>query len=160
MRIVPLRRLVALGALGAAFFAAATPLRAQANNSTLSVTFGGFTTPTGADFAAGSISGTISYTIVCGKHPRCLLTLAATNASVTEPAGTTATTNLQYSLDNGTTWTTLPTTPVTINPGAPTGTTTGSLLVRYRLGWQSGSNPYTPPGAYSLPIKFILTQGT
>ena len=57
--------------------------------------------------------------------------------------------------------TTLTTAPVTVTPagGVPAGTTTGSFLVRYQLGWQSGANPYTPPGTYSFPVVFTIQQG-
>jgi hypothetical protein len=85
--------------------------------------------------------------------------MAGQNANVTEPANTSATTNVQYSIDNGTTWTTLSTSSVTLVASAPAGNTNGSLLVRYRLGWQSGGNPYTPPGTYSFPIAFTILQG-
>ena len=136
-------------------------LGAQGNNmSSVSVTFGGFTTPTGVDFAATEIRGTVTYTITCDSNrTKCRLTMAGINASVTEPANTTALTNFQYSLDNGTSWVTLTTAAVTLNPGAAAGVTNGSFLVRYRLGWQSGGNPYTPPGSYSFPAVFSLTQG-
>ena len=146
---------IAAAALGAF----ARPLAAQ-NTSTLSVSFSGFTTPTGADFAAGEIRATVSYTITCGANrAKCVVKMNAVNAGVTEPANTTASTTLQYSLDNGATWTTLTTTLVTLNAGAPAGVTNGSFIVRYRLGWQSGGNPYTPPGTYSLPVQFNIQQG-
>ena len=138
------------------------PARAQGGNNTssVSVTFSGFATPTGADFAAGETRATVTYTVNCdANRTKCKLTMAGVNAGVTEPANTTALTDLQYSLDNGTTWTTLTTTSVTLNPGAGAGTTIGSFLIRYRLGWQSGGNPYTPPGSYSFPIVFTLQQG-
>lgn len=139
----------------------ARPIGAQGNNtSSVSVTFGGFSTPTGVDFAAMEIRGTVTYTITCDNNrTKCRLTMAGLNAGVTEPANTTALTNFQYSLDNGASWATLTTADVTLNPGAGTGVTTGSFLVRYRLGWQSGGNPYTPPGTYSFPVTFTLTQG-
>ena len=138
--------------------AIAHPLAAQ-NSSSLTVTFSGFSTPTGADFVAGEIRGTVTYTIACGSNrAKCTLKMTPANASVTEPANTTATTTLQYSLDNGTSWTSFTTATVTLNGGA-TGTTNGSFLVRYRLGWQSGGNPYTPPGSYSLPVNFTIQQG-
>lgn len=139
--------------------AIAHPLAAQ-NSSTLTVTFSGFATPTGADFVAGEIRGTVTYSIACGSNrAKCVVKMSGQNASVTEPANTTATTTLQYSLDNGTSWTSFTTTLVTLNAGAPAGTTNGSFLVRYRLGWQSGGNPYTPPGSYSLPVNFTIQQG-
>jgi hypothetical protein len=142
-------------------FGLAHPIGAQGNNmSAVSVTFGGFSTPTGVDFAATEIRGTVTYTIACDTNrTKCRLTMAGINASVTEPANTTALTNFQYSLDNGTSWVTLTTAAVTLNPGAGAGVTNGSFLVRYRLGWQSGGNPYTPPGSYGFPVVFTLTQG-
>ncbi len=150
------------GAVAIALIASATtvrPLRAQ-NSSTLTMNFGGFATPTGADFAASEIRGTVSYTIACGRQ-NCVVTMRGVNGAVTEPANTTALTNFQYSFDNGTTWTTLTTAAVTITPagGVASGTTTGSFLVRYQLGWQGGANPYTPPGTYSFPVVFHIQQG-
>ncbi len=151
-----------VGAVAIALIASATavrPLRAQ-NNSTLTVSFGGFTTPTGADFAASEIRATVSYTIACGSNrARCVASMHGVSAAVTEPASTTALTNFQYSFDNGTTWTTLTTASVTITAASVAGTVSGSFLVRYQLGWQSGGNPYTPPGTYSFPVAFDLIQG-
>jgi len=145
---------------GMAACTVARPLAAQTNTSTLTVTFSGFPTPTGADFVAGEIRGTVTYSIACGSlRAKCVVKMSGQNASVTEPANTTATTTLQYSLDNGASWTSFTTTLVTLNSGAPAGTTNGSFLVRYRLGWQSGGNPYTPPGSYSLPVSFSILQG-
>jgi hypothetical protein len=139
----------------------AHPIGAQGNNmSSVSVTFGGFSTPTGVDFAATEIRGTVTYTITCdANRTKCLLTMAGVTAAVSEPANTTALTNFQYSFDNGASWTTLTTASVTVNPGAGAGVTSGSFLVRYRLGWSSGGNPYTPPGSYGFPVVFTLKQG-
>jgi len=157
-RFIRVLRVVATLAVSLAFV---RPIAAQGNNmSSVSVTFAGFPTPTGVDFAAMEIRGTVTYAITCDSgRVKCLLTMAGVNPSVTEPANTTALTNFQYSLDNGTTWVNLTTAAVTLNPGAGAGVTNGSFLVRYRLGWQSGGNPYTPPGSYSFPVTFTLTQG-
>jgi len=138
------------------------PLGAQSGNnaSTVSVTFSGFSTPTGVDFAATEIRGTVAYTITCdANRTTCLLTMAGVNATVTEPANTTAITSFQYSFDNGTTWATLTPATITVKSGAGPGVTSGSFLVRYRLGWSAGGDPYTPPGTYGFPATFTLTQG-
>jgi hypothetical protein len=145
----------ALSALGAMLLVSTAGVRALRAQTAVTVTFGGFATPSATDFTAGFISGTATYTVSgCSPFP-CKLTMAATQSGVSEPTNTTAATNLQYSLNGGTTWTTLTTTAVTLNSSISSGS--GSFLLRYQLGWQSGSSPYTPPGTYSLPMKFTLT---
>lgn len=138
-------------------FATAAARPAAAPASTLTVTVGGFTpaSPTGAEFAAGQITATVSWVIACGRPP-CQASIAST-ASLTKPAG--AVTSFDYSLDGGTTWTAVPATVQTAvfaNVGVAAGS--GSFLVRFPLGWASSANPYTPPGLYSIPARFDLVQ--
>jgi hypothetical protein len=147
--------LSAIGAVLLVSTAAVRPLAAQ--QPTLSVTVSSFLTPAATDFTAGFISASATYTVGgCTLIP-CTVKIVAVNSSVTEPAcGCSAVTVVQVST-NGVSgpWTTVGTSGVTLNSSIASGT--GSFLLRYQLGWQSGSNPYTPPGTYTLPIKFTLS---
>jgi hypothetical protein len=138
-------------------FATAAARPAAAPASTLTVTVGGFTpaTPTGAEFAAGQITATVSWVIACGRPP-CHASIAST-ASLTKPGG--AVTSFDYSLDGGTTWTAVPSTIQTAIFADVAGASgSGSFLVRFPLGWASSGSPYTPPGLYSIPARFDLVQ--
>jgi len=127
------------------------------NSSDLTVTVTNtIGSPTGADFAAGSwVVVSLAYTVACSPNkPKCALRIA-TNGSLIKPAGSI--TQLEYSFDGGA-FTAVPSSPTQLGV-LITGTKSGTIIVRYQLGW--AGSPFTPASAsaYSQPIQLTLQQG-
>jgi hypothetical protein len=112
--------------------------------------------PTGADFVAGFWTvATYSYTGECGSKPKCVIRIN-TSGTLTKPAG--AVTQIQFSAD-GSPFANLPSTPTAIGMSF-TGTKTGTIVIRYPLGW-AGTTTFTPasPTPYSQAVQFNIQQG-
>jgi hypothetical protein len=111
--------------------------------------------PTGADFGAGAwIVASYAYTGDCGTKPRCIITINTTG-TLTKPSG--AITTLQYSVDGGA-FAAVPSSATAIGLSF-TGTKTGTITIRYQLGW--AGSPFTPASAtaYSQAVQFNIVQG-
>ena len=148
-------------ALAAALAMAASPSAVPNAQLTITVDPLSSTNPSGADFAAGQVTALVHWTIVCGSKTPCVGTVIKT-AAMTAPSGSTTT--FEYSLNGGTTWFVVPG-PGTTGSGAqfgsvPTANTTlsGTFLLRYHIGWTNSPGPFTPAGAYSMPVRFDLQQ--
>lgn len=132
--------------------------RASAQNSSdLSLTLtSSVGTPTGADFAAGSwVVASFAYSVTCSAaRQKCALRLS-TNGALVKPAGSI--TQLEYSLDGGA-FVAVPSTPTQLGTSITT-TRSGTIVIRYLLGW--AGSPFTPGSttAYSQPIVVTLQQG-
>jgi hypothetical protein len=149
-------RLARLVLLAAAFVFPASRAWAQ-NSSDLSLTLtSSVGTPTGADFAAGSwVVASFAYSVTCSaSRQKCALRLS-TNGALVKPAGSI--TQLEYSLDGGA-FAAVPSTPTQLGTSITT-TRTGTIVIRYLLGW--AGSPFTPGSttAYSQPIVVTLQQG-
>jgi hypothetical protein len=130
--------------------------RAQ-NSSDLTLTLtSSVGNPTGADFVAGSwVVASFAYTVTCSPNrPKCALRLS-TNGALVKPAGSI--TQLEYSLDGGA-FTAVPSSPTQLGTSITT-TRSGTIVIRYQLGW--AGSPFTPASAtaYSQPIVVTLQQG-
>jgi len=128
---------------------------AQANNSDLTlVPTNSPGSPTGADFVVGSwVVTSFAYTVRCGTN-RSPCTLKISSGTLIKPVGSL--TQLEYSFDGGA-FLPVPTGETQLGLPIPANKS-GTIVVRYQLGW--AGNPFTPASttAYSQPITLKLTQ--
>jgi hypothetical protein len=142
----------------AAFLLAASASLAEAQNSstfTLTPT-NSVGNPTGANFAAGFwVVTSLAYNAVCGSNrPKCVIKINA-SGTLTKPPG--AITQVEYSVDGGA-FAVVPSSATALGASF-TGTKSGTIVIRYPLGW--AGSPFTPASAtpYSQLVQFNIQQG-
>jgi hypothetical protein len=127
------------------------------NSSDLTVTLtSSIGNPTGADFVAGSwVVASFAYTVTCGSNRQNCALRIATNGALVKPSGSI--TQLEYSFDGGP-FAAVPSSPTQLGASIAT-TKSGTIVIRYQLGW--AISPFTPASTtpYSQPIQLTLQQG-
>jgi len=112
----------------------------------------------GADFVAGQwIVATLSFGATCGSNRNNCTLKIVTGSALTKPTG--AVTQLEYSL-NGGAFVAVPSSATLLLPASFAGSVSGSIVVRYQLGW--AGSPFTPvstTNGYSQLVQLTLQQG-